>query len=326
MRSRRPMATIARLGFVLALLISGHLVPMVPAAGQTVTEFIRVRFACNSNPLPPNGIGTNASCSTTPAGTIHVRGDGFAPDNCDSHSAQFHLINTATPTAPPIFLGSAFICGEGQAEGTFPVPSSVGLSPPTFRVRMTVPATPTAVVSLPESAVISIVPAAGPGVLTGTAQCNLPPLTPPLAGARVELWSGSALVATTIAATPSGSFTFTGLAPQSSYTLRFTQNTEPFPTFCGVPVTTNSDGVPTVGGLTPCPTPNHNNRTWLTPQAVPATSQGAVITDFICAAGQSRWFRVPIEPGQQVTAEVLDPAFDVTLALFTDISKVQAEM
>jgi hypothetical protein len=93
-----------------------------------------------------------------------------------------------------------------------------------------------------------------------------------------------------------------------------------------VPVVTDGAGNATADGSTPCPNPDRNNLTWLSPADVQASAAGLQITDAICRTGQSRWYRVPISPGQQVTAQVLDPRFDVTLALFKDISQVAAEM
>src|SRR4029078_2927029 len=87
-------------------------------------------------------------------------------------------------------------------------------------------------------------------------------------------------------------------------------------------------GFGTVEAPPACPNPDLDNRTWLTPAVVNVSPLGTPVTvrDSICAAGQSRWFRVPIQPGQQLAAEVTDPSVDVTLAMFKDIRLVADQM
>src|SRR5262249_7981187 len=89
---------------------------------------------------------------------------------------------------------------------------------------------------------------------------------------------------------------------------------------------TDANGNAKTSTATVCPAPDLNNRTWLTPAVLSADPNGVDITDFVCKSGQSRWYRVPILPGQQVTAEVLDPTFDVTLAMFKDIGQARDQL
>src|SRR5262249_24447313 len=144
-----------------------------------------------------------------------------------------------------------------------------------------------------------------------------------LPNATVNVFSGSVLVATTTAGAD-GSYAISGTAQNATYVIRYIA-AGGIPT-CGVGVKTNSDGFATTGDPTICPSPDLHNRTWLTPFEMQATAGGATISDSICAANQSRWFKVAIKPGEQVTAEVLDPTFDVTLAMFKDIRQVADDM
>src|SRR5438309_6259655 len=160
------------------------------------------------------------------------------------------------------------------------------------------------------------------GWLSGTAACNVPPLKT-LPSASVTLFSGTANVATTRANTYGG-WVIEGAAPDASYIVRY-QEPEGSVT-CEVPLTTDESGNGKAQRSTACPAPDLGNRTWLTASPIAASAVGVQLTDSICTPGQSRWYRVPIEAGQQVTAEVLDPRFDVTLALFKDIRQAADEM
>src|SRR5262249_27095121 len=59
---------------------------------------------------------------------------------------------------------------------------------------------------------------------------------------------------------------------------------------------------------------------------VPPSSPVVQVSDSICNANESRWFKVSILPGQRVTAEIDDPSFDLTLGLYKDIQQVSDAM
>jgi alpha-tubulin suppressor-like RCC1 family protein/N-acetylneuraminic acid mutarotase len=134
-----------------------------------------------------------------------------------------------------------------------------------------------------------------------------------LGGAIVELFSGSVLVAKTIAGA-AGSYVFTDVAPGATYSIHLTSADGPLAATCSTSVTTNPTGpieAPTAPGIT-----DLRNHTWVT--AYPLTS-GAGQTDTLFLKDQSAWFKIPVRPGQRVTVELTNLKFDATLRLHKDI-------
>src|SRR5437588_7166155 len=159
--------------------------------------------------------------------------------------------------------------------------------------------------------------------ISGTAVCR--PSEQPLARAVVTVFSGTALVATTDA-DATGRWSLPGAAPDAIYTVRYSAQTGDGPAVeCGLRLTTNSEGFVTTGP-SPCPNPDNGNRVWTDALPILASTSGTVITDSVCHANESRWYRVPILPGQRVTAEIDDPSFNLTLGLYKDIQQVSDSM
>src|SRR6185369_2129628 len=192
-------------------------------------------------------------------------------------------------------LGTLTVCTTFATSFTLP-PSVV---PGNYRIR-TVGGTIDEVQRAISGRVLTVTDGGGTttGELSGVARCNFPPLTV-LSLARVTVFSGSALVASTTA-NADGAWSIDGAAPLANYVVRY-QEFEGS-RGCGVGVTTNDDGSGTAGVPSACPSPDLSNRTWLTPAVVAASATGTTISDSICKAGESRWYRVPVLPGQQVSA------------------------
>jgi hypothetical protein len=278
----------------LFVVVQAVILPAAPSGAQTCTPFVSF--------FPS---------SVAPGGTIDVSG------SCHASSVQINVDLTTPAGVFVVNLGSLTTSELGDFEGVpFTIPT--GTAPGTYRVRTSTDALQIAI----SDGALTVT--GGPGTITGVARCNVPPLTL-LPNATVNVFSGSALVFTTHAGSD-GSYAITGTAQNATYVIRYVAASSAGIPACGVGVTTNSDGFATSADPSACPSPDLNNRTWLTPAVVPTSAAGATINDSICAAGQSRWFKVAIKPGQQVTAEVLDPSFDVTLAMFKDIRQVADEM
>jgi hypothetical protein len=179
------------------------------------------------------------------------------------------------------------------------------------------------------------------GTLTGVAQCPGPAITGVLLtnmvilpGAKVELLSGSAVVATTTAGTD-GSYTFTNLAPGVTYGLRYTSvPSESAPITCGVTVKTDLLG----GAVVPAPPSfrDRKNDKWTRAYLVSAPDANGLvhdpfdastdITDVLTVARQSRWFKFPIQPGGQVRIGLENLPDDYYLALFKDLAQINAAL
>ncbi len=142
-----------------------------------------------------------------------------------------------------------------------------------------------------------------PGALRGVAQCG----GVILAGGTVQLLSGSAVVASTMAGTD-GSYLFTGTAPNATYSVSYRGTatvtladgtSKTFTLSCGASVITDATG----GAVAPVPPDlskaNRNNHTW--PNCFQLTS-GVPVQDFIFRAGQSAWFCIHVDPEQRVKA------------------------
>ena len=157
--------------------------------------------------------------------------------------------------------------------------------------------------------------------LSGIAECDNGDGTTPLPGATVDLYSGSVLVGTTFADTVTAAYTFTGVAPDSTYTLRFRlkviSRTGTFTLSCSTQVTTDANGNATAGEGTFIP--NRHNHIW--PTAYPLVS-GVAITDYIFRHGQSTWFKVPIGPGKRVSVKITNVPANYSLALYKDIRQL----
>jgi YVTN family beta-propeller protein len=157
--------------------------------------------------------------------------------------------------------------------------------------------------------------------LSGIAECDNGDGTTPLPGATVDLYSGSVLVGTTFADKVTAAYTFTGVAPNATYTLRFrlrvVLRTGTFTLSCSKEVTTDANGNATGDAGTFIP--NRHNHIW--PTAYPLVS-GVAITDYIFRTGQSTWFKVPIGPGKRVSVKITNVPANYSLALYKDIRQL----
>jgi len=304
--------------FLFTQAIVGPAQPSVRAQATATVD-----FTCGESTVSP--------CTVPVGGQIVVSGAFFPVEHCrEEASVRISLVPTSGGAL--IALGETFFSSCNielggffrfpPGSGTFTLPTSgTGAVPAgTYHAHASVVGFD---FTRQSRNILTVGSAPESGTITGVARCDVPPATL-LPFARVSVFSGSALVHSTTAGAD-GKYTIAGTAPQATYTIRFQPQEGSTPT-CGTSVTTNSDGFAEAQDPPRCPNPDRNNRTWLTPALVGTNANGVDIVDAICAAGQSRWFRVAIKPGQQVSAEVLDPAFDVTLAMFRDISQVAAEM
>ncbi len=158
--------------------------------------------------------------------------------------------------------------------------------------------------------------------ISGIAECpNEIEGTTLLPGATVELFSGSALLATTIADLRTAEYGFIGVAPNATYTLRYTKTffVEPraITVTCSTTVTTDGSGNGTGGVGTGVN--NRHNHTWVTAFQI---ASGSPITDFVFEEGQSTWFKIPITRGQRVTVKLTNVPADLSLALYKDIKQI----
>jgi len=157
--------------------------------------------------------------------------------------------------------------------------------------------------------------------LSGIAECDNGDGTTRLPGATVELFSGSVLVDTTIAALRTAAYSFTGVAPNATYTLRFTKAfplaDPPYTISCSTTTTTDANGNGTSQPGTFIL--NRHNHIW--PTAYPLLS-GVPLTDFIFREGQSTWFKIPVKPGQRVSVKITNLPANYSLALFKDIRQL----
>jgi len=166
--------------------------------------------------------------------------------------------------------------------------------------------------SNPDNNVASASITAVVGVI-GVASCN----GKVLPGATVELLSGTSVVATTHAA-PDGTYWFKGLAPNTTFGLRYTSADGLI--VCGATVQTDASGLGTVVVVS---VPNLHNSTW--PTAYALGPDGAPMQDYI-AVPRDAWFKVAIGPSQQIVVSLRDCAFDCSLVLYTDIAAAAAAL
>ncbi|HEU5318600.1 MAG TPA: hypothetical protein VFX49_20980, partial [Chloroflexota bacterium] len=141
-----------------------------------------------------------------------------------------------------------------------------------------------------------------------------------LAGATIELLSGSVVVATAVAG-PTGAYSFTGIAAGATYSVRYRLTADGVPLSCGATFVADPSGSTTVPAAPLCR--DRNNRTWLS--AAPLGSGGAV-SDYLCRAGQSAWYRISVRPGQQVVVTLRDLPADYDLALYRDLAALAASL
>jgi YVTN family beta-propeller protein len=166
---------------------------------------------------------------------------------------------------------------------------------------------------------IAVVP--GASSISGVARCDNGDGSTLLPGATVELYSGSALLDTTTAALRTAAFSFTDIAPNSTYRLRFSLHVvtelDQYTISCWGTLTTDPDGNATTEPGTFIP--NRHNHIW--PTAYPLVS-GVPITDYIFREGQSTWFKVPVKPGQRVSVKMTNVPANYSLGLYKDIRKL----
>ncbi len=167
---------------------------------------------------------------------------------------------------------------------------------------------------------VAVVPVTS--LLSGIARCNNGDGTTLLPGATVDLYSGSALVASTTAGQQTAAYSFNGVAPNSTYTLHFrkvffSEVGTSYTISCATSVTTDANGNATGGAGTYIP--NRHNHIW--PTAYPLVS-GIPITDYLFRSGQSAWFKVPIGPGKRVSVKITNLPANYSLALYKDIRQL----
>ncbi|HET9808696.1 MAG TPA: beta-propeller fold lactonase family protein, partial [Candidatus Limnocylindria bacterium] len=165
---------------------------------------------------------------------------------------------------------------------------------------------------------VAVVPGAA---ISGVARCDNGDGSTLLPGATVELYSGSALVDTTVAALRTAEFSFTDIAPNSTYRLRFSLHVvtefDEYTISCWGTLTTDPDGNATTEPGTFIP--NRHNHIW--PTAYPLVSD-VPITDYIFREGQSTWFKIPVKPGQRVSVKMTNVPANYSLGLYKDIRQL----
>ena len=165
-------------------------------------------------------------------------------------------------------------------------------------------------------------PAVIGGALVGTAECRFTNgetiTTRLLGGGAVALLSGSAVV-TQVTAGVGGAYSFTDLAPNAHYNVRYDGFSSDERRYqCGVDnVVTDAVG----GGLVREPTPllNRLNHLWFRPYHL---QSGVPIPDVIAAPGVSTWYRITVRPNERLTIRLTNPPTDYTVLAFTDLFQV----
>jgi uncharacterized protein DUF11/carboxypeptidase family protein len=169
------------------------------------------------------------------------------------------------------------------------------------------------------------------GGYTGIAKCDNGDGQTTLPFARVELLSGMQVLYTTTA-DGNASYGFPTLGKNTTLGVRYTSSDGKIT--CATTLTTNSDGVTTVG--TASIPPDLHNHTWTSAVYLdptlgnpPAPGAGSVTkfgdSDYLLRAGESDWYKIHVAPGQKVLIKLTGigttvslPA-DFSLALFKDI-------
>lgn len=154
--------------------------------------------------------------------------------------------------------------------------------------------------------------------IAGIARCDNGDGATLLTGATVELFSGTVRVGTTTASERTAEYSFTGVAPDATYTLRYTKvfvtEVGTYTITCSTTATTDGSGNATGGDGVYIP--NNHNHTWNTALQI---TPGAAVQDYVFQSGQSTWFKVPVRPGQRVTVRLSGVPADYSLALYKDI-------
>jgi hypothetical protein len=159
-----------------------------------------------------------------------------------------------------------------------------------------------------------------------------------LPSARVQLFSGSALLATTTAnsanAQTPAAYTFSFTAPNATYTVRYTgfasfqgvlfdalALVSPPVITCDVTFTTDGSG----NAIVPEPTPllDRLNHLWFRPYHL---TPNTPIEDVIPVPGMSTWYRVTVKPHQRLTFRLTNPPTQYTVLAFTDLFAVAKEL
>ena len=159
------------------------------------------------------------------------------------------------------------------------------------------------------------------GTLSGVASCD----DALLRAARVELYSGAVLIATTTSDADDATYAFTGIAA-GSYSLRYAKVFESGSSICGASVTFDGTSTSVTDG-SDCT--DLSNRYWpdakaLTLTGAPPTLTSGVTVEHLCMLGQSAWFKVHIEPGARLVAKLTGPGggplpANYDLLMFKDI-------
>ncbi|MDP9281056.1 MAG: beta-propeller fold lactonase family protein, partial [Chloroflexota bacterium] len=273
-----------------------------------------------SNNVSVIDAATNTVAATIAVGTeplfvaVSAAGDRAYVTNLQSNTVS--IIDTATDTVVSTFdsAGPRGIALSPDGSRVYVASSNVG------QLRVAA-ADGTVVADVAVGAnpfYVTVVPGTS---LSGIAECDNGDGATLLPGATVDLYSGSALVGTTFADKVTAAYTFTGVAPDSTYTLRFrlqvVLRTGTFTLSCSTQVTTDPNGNAT--GNPGTFIPNRHNHIW--PTAYPLVS-GVAITDYIFRTGQSTWFKVPIGPGKRVSVKITNVPANYSLALYKDIRQL----
>jgi hypothetical protein len=286
------VAVVQRALLSLALLATGLMPSAVPASAQTAPTTIN--FSPTSvvagQPIALSGSGFVCEASVTIelrdiTATKHVADLGVVHPPCGS----FPRCDTANPTC----------------EVTIPSSTPAGQ----YRIRGT--STASANVFADSDGLLTV---RTPGLtVSGTATCagdfegqfTLP-------SATVQLFSGSALVATTTADSQ-GNYTFNGLAAGAHYSVRYTEAvSEGTARVCGAVVVPN-DG----RGFDVSPPARCANQGW--DNAAALTSGVLDNSATICKPNQSVWRKISVAPGELITLSVRGGSDKMRVALFRDL-------
>lgn len=168
---------------------------------------------------------------------------------------------------------------------------------------------------------VTVVAGAPLGSISGIARCDNGDGSTLLPGASVDLYSGSVLIATTTADFETAAYSFPGVAPNATFTLRisrmFESSSGTYTISCTVTATTDAAGNATPGAGTFIP--NRHNHIWPTAFQI---ASGVPITDYIFRSGQSTWFRIPVRRGQRVNVKVTNVPANYSIALYKDIRQL----
>jgi hypothetical protein len=281
----QTLAVLKRTLLALAMLVSA----VAPGAATVV----------DAQSLHP--VVTFTPSSVAAGGSIFVSGNNFA---CPTYA------NTVTIDLDDLEGGFVATLGSVQqvctkfANQQFTIPDTT--TPGQYHIRGTDSQQRTAL----STGVLTVNP--NGLAISGTAECPNPNGQGllPLPYANVDLFSGSALVASTIADNYAH-YTINGAASGTVYQLRYTSNSDEPPVItCGT-VADTTDGV-NIPDPSTCAA-----QSWDT--AAPLDPTGVASVDRICEANGSIWRRLSIQPGQQVGIVVGGLGPHTRVALFKDL-------